>query len=284
MLVINPVSGDIDKQPVIDMVKQYLGPEIQFSLFETTGEDDINRLRKRLKTFAPDRILVAGGDGTIKMVAQACEGNDYSLGILPVGSANGLATDLNLPKDCKQALLVAMGQKILILDALRIGKSIGLHISDMGLNAELIKNYSESAVRGHFGYFINSIPTLWESEAPYHFSILANGERREVDAIMVAFANSKKFGSGALVNPRGEINDGKFEVLIFKKLSVVDVIGTLNSNIDMDSDFVEVIQTTEVQVTTEKPIVFQIDGEVVGERTMVSVSIVPAYIKVVTDI
>lgn len=53
MLVINPVSGDIDKQPVIDMVKQYLGPEIQFSLFETTGEDDINRLRKRLKTFAP---------------------------------------------------------------------------------------------------------------------------------------------------------------------------------------------------------------------------------------
>lgn len=282
LLVINPVSGDTDKKPLIDMIGDFLGDNIESSMYATTGIDDIGILRKKLRADRPDRLLVIGGDGTIKLAAQVCHEQQVSIGILPAGSANGLATDLGLPEDTKKALSVALGEKIIKMDALEIDGSIGLHISDLGINAELIKNYSDSAVRGHFGYFVNSIPTLWETEGPYRFSILANGEMRHVDAIMVAFANSKKFGTGAVINPNGKIDDGKFEVVLFKKLDVVQVLRTLNGKIDMDSDFVEVIQTTKVRVTTEKPVSFQIDGEFNDDIQEVNVTIIPNYVSIAT--
>jgi len=281
LLVINPVSGDTDKQSIIDTVKDFMAQNINLSIHKTTGTNDIDKLEKKLQEFQPDRVLVAGGDGTIKMVAQACENENLIIGILPAGSANGLATDLELPMDCEEAISIAMGKKTIKMDALRIGDSIGLHISDLGINAELIDKYSDSAVRGRFGYLLNSIPTLWETESPYQFSISINGLKKEVEAVMVAFANSKKFGTGALVNPNGEIDDGKFEVLIFKELDVLRVLQTLNGNIDLDSNFVEILQTTaEVRVTTAKPICFQIDGEPSGKTTEVIVSIIPNYIKI----
>ncbi len=284
LLVFNPVSGDVDKQPIVDMVRQFLPSEAELKIYRTTGENDIANLGKEINILGPDRILVAGGDGTIKMAAQACDGKSEVIGIIPAGSANGLATDLGLPEDCKKALVVAMGDTTTKVDALRIGDSIGLHISDFGINAELIKKYSENAVRGRFGYFLSSIPTLWESDSPYHFTICANGESREVDAIMIAFANAKKFGTGALVNPNGEINDGKFEVLIFKKLDVVEIIKVLSGKVDMDGDFVEVISTTKVRVTTKNPVSFQIDGEPHGDLQEVTVSIVPEFIEIATGI
>ncbi len=280
LLVVNPVAGNTDKKPIIKMVQRFLAKHSEFTIFKTTGIDDIPKLRKLVKDFKPERILVAGGDGTVKMAAQASENMDKVLGILPVGSANGLATDLNLPTDSSEAIHVAMGGTTTKMDALRIGNSISLHISDIGVNAELIQNYSESGIRGRFGYFLNSIPTLLETDSPYKFSISANGVDREVNAVMVAFANSKKFGTGALVNPGGNINDGKFEVLIFKKLNVVEILKTLRGDIDMDADFVEAFTTTAARITTEKPVAFQIDGESQGSVDDVSVSIIPDFTEI----
>lgn len=284
LLVVNPISGDTDKNSIIYMVKQFLLPQTQLDIFRTTGKSDMEKLSKRIRDFCPDRILVAGGDGTIKMTAQACEGNKVTIGIIPAGSANGLATDLDIPKDSKDALVLAMTGKITKMDAIRINTSIGLHISDMGINAELIKKYSDSAIRGHFGYFLNSIPTLLENNGPHHFTIFANGQKKEVEAIMVAFANSKKFGTGAVVNPNGKIDDGTFEILIFKKLDVLEILKTLQGNIAMQDDFLEIIPTTEVRVTTKTPIAFQIDGEPEGELKNVTASIIPGYVDIVSGL
>jgi diacylglycerol kinase family enzyme len=81
-----------------------------------------------------------GGDGTIKLVAQLIH-NKIPIGILPAGSSNGLATDLDLPIDINRALEIAIGNNIKCIDTLNINDQMGLHISDMGMNAELIKGY-----------------------------------------------------------------------------------------------------------------------------------------------
>ncbi|MGB7394648.1 MAG: diacylglycerol kinase family protein [Pricia sp.] len=285
LLVVNPVAGDKDKSPIIEKVCQYLRPDMELEILHTTGTDDVENIEKRVQEFGPDRILVLGGDGTIKMVAEALQDvTDCSIGILRGGSANGLATDLDLPEENDRALITAMGRKTVKLDALRIGDAIGLHISDMGINAELIENYDKSKVRGHFGYFLNSFPTLSNTEIPYSFTLQTNGKTWETDAIMVAFANSKKFGTGALVNPNGAIDDGKFELLIFKKLDPLAIFKTLRGDIEMDDDFIEVVQTTEATISTEKPVSFQVDGEPMGKIKEVSAKILPAYAEIVIGI
>jgi YegS/Rv2252/BmrU family lipid kinase len=283
LLVVNPIAGSTDKEPIVEMVREHLRPDRNLALFRTTGTDDVAKLRKEVEKFGPDRILVLGGDGTVKMVAEALHGTkSCSIGILGGGSANGLATDLDLPKEPDKALEIAMGQKTIKMDALKMGDSVGMHISDMGINAELIENYDGSRIRGHFGYLVNSIPTLLNTKVPYSFTICSKDKKWETEAVMIAFANSKKFGTGALVNPKGKIDDGKFELLIFKKLDPLEIFKTLRGQIEMDEDFVEVIQTTEAKVTTAKPVSFQIDGEPAGKVQSVSASILPAYAEIVT--
>ena len=98
IFVVNPISGDVDKTQYIEATKLFAEAEnLEFILFETTGEDDISKIKSLYNQHKPERIIVAGGDGTIKMVAEALEKQDVILGILPAGSANGLSVDLNLP-------------------------------------------------------------------------------------------------------------------------------------------------------------------------------------------
>ena len=108
LLVVNPISGDIDKLEIITMVSEFaenLG--VNLEVYTTSGEDDIENIKTLYDKSLFERILVAGGDGTIKMVAEAMEEHDVILGILPAGSANGLAVDLNLPTTIEENLEIA---------------------------------------------------------------------------------------------------------------------------------------------------------------------------------
>ncbi|MEH6681276.1 MAG: diacylglycerol kinase family protein [Sediminicola sp.] len=284
LIVVNPISGDLDKSEILERIKLALAKEDTIQIFNTTGEEDLKNLGSVANNFGPDRILAVGGDGTIQLISEALQGEKPIIGIIPAGSANGLATDLDLPPEIEEAIPIALGSRTTWVDTLLINDTFGLHISDLGINAELIQNYSESTIRGYFGYALNVIPTLVNTDTPYELTLEANGETRTVQAVMLAFANSKKFGTGAMVNPDGKIDDGKFEVLIFKKLDIMEILKTLMSNTDMDPEFVEIVQTTKALVTSKIPISLQIDGEPFGKVNKVSVSILPKNIQVAIGI
>ena len=124
----------------------------------------------------PERVLVIGGDGTIKLLAGVLKETSIPIGLFPAGSANGLAEKLDLPLDLKELAEVAMGNNFLELDCIEVNEEVCLHISDIGLNAELVKNYEEGKIRGKLGYFLQSIPALIKSDFPFHFSITIEGE------------------------------------------------------------------------------------------------------------
>lgn len=281
LIVLNPISGDNDKTAVLDQLVQAIEDKYQFELYRTTGEGDKEAVEKCIASLCPERILAVGGDGTIKLIAEALGEQKIPIGIIPAGSSNGLATDLDLPLNIEEAIKTALGSKTILVDTLCIDGSLGLHISDLGINAELIEKYSEGKIRGHFGYIINAVPTLFNSDYPYTFHIECNGEVKTVQGIMLAFANSRKFGTGAMVNPTGRIDDGKFEVLLFKKLDPIEILKTLTKSEDLDQDFVETIPTTRVQVTCEKPVSFQIDGEYYGKKKEILAEIIPENLEIV---
>jgi diacylglycerol kinase (ATP) len=149
IFVVNPISGDVDKTQYIEATKLFAESEnLEFILFETTGEDDIAKIKSLYNQHKPDRIIVAGGDGTIKMVAEALEKHDVILGILPAGSANGLSVDLNLPTTLEENLNIAFHNNYMEMDMISINGKKSLHLSDLGLNADLVKNYENSEIRG----------------------------------------------------------------------------------------------------------------------------------------
>lgn len=281
ILVINPISGDLDKSEIL--VKTLAFAEeynVEIIVYETSGKGDEAAIKNLYNLHKPERILIAGGDGTIKLVAEALEDEDVIIGILPAGSANGLAVDLNLPATIEENLSIAFHNDFMEIDMICINGKKCIHLSDLGLNAELIKNYEDSSVRGKVGYALQVITTLTKLEEPFSVKIVANGITSECVARMIVIANSQKYGTGVTINPDGKIDDGKFELIILKNLDLMVFGKIITGNMPVNSEDVEIISTDKATVNTTSPVSFQIDGEFMGEETMLDIRILHSQMKV----
>lgn len=281
ILVINPISGDLDKSEIL--VKTLAFAEeynVEIIVYETSGKGDEAAIKNLYNLHKPERILIAGGDGTIKLVAEALEDEDVIIGILPAGSANGLAVDLNLPATIEENLSIAFHNDFMEIDMICINGKKCIHLSDLGLNAELIKNYEDSSVRGKVGYALQVITTLTKLEEPFSVKIVANGITSECVARMIVIANSQKYGTGVTINPNGKMDDGKFELIILKNLDLMVFGKIITGNMPVNSEDVEIISTDKATVNTTSPVSFQIDGEFMGEETMLDIRILHSQMKV----
>lgn len=284
LLVVNPISGGIDKSDLVEQVKkETIKLKASLLVFETTGEEDVFNLNEKIKELNPCRILIAGGDGTIKITAEALKGRDIPVGIIPSGSANGLSVNLYLPVKLEDQIRTALGTRFIHMDIILINDEYCLHMSDFGLNAELVRKYENASVRGKIGYLLQSIPTLLESDYPFEFKVETNGATYQKEGILLAIANASSYGTGAKVNPNGRIDDGRFEILIFKNFDMVEILKTLRNEVQLDPEFVEIISTSEATITCKGPVAFQVDGEYLGERDSVHVKILPGKLRLAVD-
>jgi diacylglycerol kinase (ATP) len=282
MLVINPISGGNDKADLVDATKKYAQAEgVILECYETTGEDDENKIRELYKEHEPERILVIGGDGTVKLVAEAVEHHDVIIGVLPAGSANGLSVDLNLPNNIDENLKIAFHNHYIEMDMVCINGKKSIHLSDIGANAELIKNYEDSSIRGKLGYALQAFNTITDLDKPFTATIEANGKTIETQARMIVIANTQKYGTGVTINPIGVMDDGKFEIVVIKHLELALIGKIWAGNIaDQPKENVEVISTDAAMITTTVPVSFQIDGEFCGEVDKLDIMILPNQMKI----
>ncbi len=274
LLVVNPIAGGTDKQTIIDAVQAEVktggGP---LEIFSTTGKNDKDALEETIKKKSPARILVVGGDGTLSLVAECIHQKEICMGIIPAGSANGMAVNLGIPSDLSDQIAIALSDNIMKVDLVFINGSPCLHIADMGINAELVKNYENAGIRGKLGYFLQSIPTIFNSESPYEFTIETEEGLHREEGVLLVIANANKFGTGANVNPTGKINDGKFEILLFKNLDFIEILKTAREEPQMSEDFVRVISVDRARISTTVKVHFQIDGEYMDEVDALKVTI-----------
>jgi diacylglycerol kinase family enzyme len=148
------------------------------------------------------------------------------------------------------------------------------------LNAALIRNYEEGNIRGKLGYLIQSIPTLIKTDFPFQFTIEKDGKILHENAVLLAIANAKKYGTGSMINPKGKYDDGLFEILIFKGFNIPQILQTFRENVELSKDFVEIFSASEVKISCTKNIPFQIDGEYRGEVKEVHAKISPVKVRI----
>lgn len=281
ILVVNPISGGMDKSKIIESIQEFAHTgSINLTVYETTGKDDESTIKNLYKLHHFERVLIAGGDGTIKLVAEALEDQDIIYGILPSGSANGLAKDLNLPDVLAENLQIAFYGNTVAIDIISINGMKCLHLSDIGLNARLIKSYEEGNIRGKLGYALHTIKTLSQNTEPLQALIECNEIRLDTEANVIIIANSQKYGTGVVINPDGKIDDGKFEIVVFKNLDLLMVGKILLGNMPIESNDIEIISADNARITTSSPVSFQIDGEYCDQITKLDIKILPNHLKV----
>lgn len=277
LFVLNPVSGGkkkIDWEPLIREYFKERSHIIEF--FVLSGEGDESSLKYWFEKFQPDRVVAVGGDGTISLVAKQLLGTSMALGILPAGSANGMAKELEIPEVPETAIDIIVNGKIKCCDVIRINeKDICFHLADFGLNARLIKYFDESPLRGMWGYVRMVLKVVWYKKL-VEAKITTDEKEIQTQAYMIVIANASKYGTGAVINPDGKIDDGKFEIVIMRKFSLAQLFKMFLSYKNFNPKKVEIVQTTKVSIKTKKPTHFQVDGEFKGKIDKVKAEIIPS--------
>ncbi|WP_165851425.1 diacylglycerol/lipid kinase family protein [Brumimicrobium aurantiacum] len=274
LFVVNPISGDVDKNELLEFIENELKQQdIALEIYKTNGENDISNIKSIVEQSQFDRVFVAGGDGTIKMVSEALLSTNVPMVLFPAGSANGFALNFDIPENKEAQLDVALFGNIIEVDLIKINEHYSLHLADFGVNADLIKNYDNATLRGKAGYLLQTIPTLMKSNHPYEFEISSNGERFVLEASVLSIANCQKYGTGACINPEGKSNDGKFEIIGFKNLNLIEIVKTFTNQTTLNPEFATSTSTTSAKVNCKSPVPFQIDGEYIGELENIEVSI-----------
>ena len=271
LFVINPISGTKNKINWEPTIRQYLkGVPHTGEFFLLDGKNDAASLRYWIEHVTPDRVVAIGGDGTVSLVAEQLLNTNIAMGILPSGSANGMAKELQIPTDVEGAINVILNGEIKKTDVIRINNNeICIHLSDIGINAQIIKYFEEGNIRGKLAYARMLIKALWKKHL-LKVTINMNGETIKTGAFMVVIANASKYGTGAVINPEGNLHDGKFEVVVVRKISLMEFLKLFIHFRRFDPKKVEVFQTTSATITTIKGAHFQIDGEYLGKTKSVT--------------
>lgn len=276
LFVINPGSGKNTSGDITEIIENHFeGKASTFKIFLLDQNVKFKQLDAYIKKINPQQIIAAGGDGTITMIANMVAHTDIALGILPTGSANGMAKELNIPLDLHEALLLATSCKSSPCDLIKMNDhKYCLHLSDVGLNAHLIKHFDEGKIRGFTGYCSVVIKTLIRKQK-IHATIYTPQKIIKRDAFMVAFANARMYGTGAIINPDGKLDDGIFEVIIVRKLNVWAVLNVMFKIGRYNPKEIEIVPATSVEITTSRKVHFQIDGEYEGRLNKVTAVIAP---------
>lgn len=279
LFVINPGSGrkkDVDWKAIIEKYFEHLSHAIDFFIVE--GDNASKELKKVINKSKPQRVIAVGGDGTVAMVAKELLHSDMQMGIIPAGSANGMARELEIPDEPEKALEIILEGEVKSADVILMNeKDICLHLSDIGLNAQLIKYFKEGSLRGKLGYARVVLKVLLRKQ---RMRVVIQSKEAEVlrSAVMVAIANASKFGTGATINPQGDIYDGIFEVVIVRKLGVLEILKMFLKFQRFNPKKIEVLPATSVKIETSHYVHFQIDGEYFGKVKSVTAKILPAQL------
>ncbi len=229
-------------------------------------------------------VVAWGGDGTINEVASALAFRDASLAIVPSGSGNGLARELGIPFDAGAALDVAFGTRERTMDAGELDGRLFFNIAGCGLDARIARRFAElnGARRGVARYFEITARELTGFE-PDEYTIVTDGVARRVRPLIVAFANARQYGNGAMIAPSARIDDGQLDMVVVGHRApwkvLLQVPRLFLGQIGRVSD-VTTTRATEVELISWQPILCHVDGEPLLGGGSVKVRVRPHALKV----
>lgn len=283
LFIVNNQSGTNNThwRTVIEQFYKHSIHSVQ--VFELPTNCHIEEVKQKIHASGVDRVIAVGGDGTVKLVADIVAGTKMPLGIIPAGSANGMARELGIPTDTEAALTVATEGLVSRIDAIRVNGELCIHLSDIGFNAQVIKTFESMGHRGMWGYIKAAWYVLWRNR---RMQVKIETDQQFVTraASMIVLANASRYGTGAVINPEGKLNDGFFEVVVIRKISIGELFKMMVSHKPYDPSKTELFKTRSVSVQSRHSAHFQVDGEYLGKVHSLEAAIEPHVLSIIVPV
>ncbi len=250
-----------------------------------------------------DILMVAGGDGTLRAVADVLLGTRTTLGVLPVGTANVLARELGIPLERpERAVEVALFGRTIWLDVGRITTSGSpenhtpsqtrsfLLMCSVGLDAYAVAKVNPDLkwLVGSSAYVVSGLTAL-ATYSPIRFTLIADDFPAEsYDAFSVVVSNAGSYGGDFRLVADAEMDDGMLDVSVFVAPPGIPAVqgavflrqaaSAALGRLETDPD-VHLFRAYKVRIETETPTIVQLDGDTCG-NTPVDIEIVPRVLPV----
>ncbi|HEV3049743.1 MAG TPA: diacylglycerol kinase family protein [Longimicrobium sp.] len=232
-----------------------------------------------------ERVLVAGGDGTIHAAVQELAGTGVELGILPQGTANNFATALRLPMDLPSAFRVLAEGQVEAVDLGDVGGEYFTEAAGVGVFADILaitgaKHDARTVLRG-----IAQGMRLLLTMKPQRLSLVLDGRRYTEETMSVTVANSYCVGLNLPIAPCARLTDGQFHVIVIGALTRREMFAyyqAIRTQTHLDLPKVHALQAREVQIAARRRLIAHVDDRV-RRRTPLTARIRPGALKVVVD-
>jgi diacylglycerol kinase (ATP) len=163
--LINPISGTRGKESVRELiVRRTQEKGIPFSILPTDAAGNYGFLLDLIGKERITDIVVCGGDGTVSAVASALTGIDIRIGIIPLGSGNGLAFAAKIPKDPSRALDIVFAGEATAIDGFLINGQFSCMLCGIGFDGKVAHEFSLQPKRGLQTYIRVTMRNFFRAE------------------------------------------------------------------------------------------------------------------------
>jgi diacylglycerol kinase (ATP) len=228
---INPISGTKNKQALLQLIKERTEAEnIPYEILDTRADADYLFLEEKINLQGITDIIICGGDGTVSQVCASLKNQPVNIGIIPMGSGNGLALAAGIPTHAGKALDIIFKGNAAFIDAFYINNQFSCMLCGLGFDAQVAHDFARQKKRGLLTYVKQTIKNFITAK-PYAFVIDINGKEIKTEAFFISIANSNQFGNNVTIAPQASICDGLLDVVVVNKMSKARLLYAVSKQI-----------------------------------------------------
>lgn len=236
-IIVNPASGQ--PEPILTYLNNaFKDTDIHWDVAITKKDEDAQNFARKAIKDKVDAVAVYGGDGSVMDVARVLCNTEIPLGIIPGGTANVMAKELEIPTDtAKAAELLAGKFKIIKVDMGMVNKIPFLIRINVGLAAEMVTEADRKLKDnlGQVAYGVTAVKQIQKSEL-VQYKMILDGKEIETEGITLIVANSGNLGFEGLslvhsISP----TDGWLDVVSVKNANLASIIEWFNSTLTKSS-------------------------------------------------
>ena len=282
---INPIAGTKGKGLLLDFIKNKTAEKnIPFEILHTNAVGEYAYLKEKIAAENITDIIVCGGDGTVNQVANSLLGVAVNIGIIPMGSGNGLAFAAKIPKKINKALECVFAGNAVYIDSFYINKKFSCMLCGLGFDAQVAHDFAKQKKRGLATYIKQSVKNFF-SASHYNFELILEGKSINSEALFISIANSNQFGNNFTIAPQASLHDGLLDIVVVNKMSKLRMIWSIlkqirNGRVRMyeDKKFhrndIHYFQTKKITIKNPEWAPLHIDGDPAETSTVFEVEII----------
>ena len=277
-LISNPKTGRYGARrlrPIQDVASQLQSLGVDVDLKLTTAAGEATDIAARAARNGSSDVIVAGGDGTINEAIQGMAGSKARLAIIPRGTANVLARELNLPLNDEQAtIVVARGNSRRIHLGRATVETSGASrlfvlMAGIGLDASVVQRVQPRLKKriGKGAFWVSGLSHLADWN-PSPFTLEINGQ--SYTGTFAAIGKAARYGGDLAITPGARLEEPEFEICIIETTSRASYLRLLSyavrSGMPRNKPGVRFIKAARVDAKGDAPV--QVDGELIGTLPM----------------